>query len=82
MNGEEVDDSILEFGEYTAERQGDDFTIRIRGIIIGHIEPRDGVWVARGSAISLGRPAEVVARAEPGQALWDFLRREGYLTDL
>lgn len=66
-----MDDSIIEFGEYTAERKEDHYTVRIRGMIIGHLELRDGMWIAQGAAISFGRPAEIVARAEPVQALWE-----------
>lgn len=77
-----MDDSIIEFGEYTAERKEDHYTVRIRGMIIGHLELRDGMWIAQGAAISFGRPAEIVARAEPVQALWDFLRRAGFRTDV
>ena len=60
---------------------GDRFTIRSRGITIGHLELEDGMWFARGQAISLGGAAEAASNAEPEQALKAFLHREGYLTE-
>lgn len=61
--------------------KGDRFTIRSRGITIGHLELEDGMWVAKGHAIKLGAAAEAVSYAEPEQALSAFLHREGYLTE-
>ena len=73
---------VIEVHQYTATRTGNFYTIRSRGLVIGRLNPVDGMWVSRLSAINLGRAGKVVVWRNPGQAMQDFLLREGFLTDL
>lgn len=66
MDEGNVTTTVIKNGGYTAEMKGDYFTIKSRGITIGHLDLEEGMWVARGQAINSEAPAEAASYAGAG----------------
>ena len=71
---------VLRVDNYTAELKVGYYTIKSRGITIGHLDLEDGMWVARGQVIHFAAPTAPASHVDPLDALRAFLRREAYLT--
>lgn len=81
-NNQVNNNHVIEITAYPAEKRGDHYTIRGRGVRIGHLDLQEGLCVAsRATHAPRGESPKLNVRYTSARAAMNtFLRREGWLT--